>query len=62
MLKKEQKLSFILHDCFLNGGGVMSKTQVPADVMSSICTSDCQNETFIKFSWLISPWLSEKTE
>lgn len=49
MLKKEQKLSLILHDFFLNGSDVMSKTQVPTDVTSSICTSDCYNETFIKF-------------
>lgn len=62
MLKKEQKLNLILRDCFLNSSDVMSKTQVPTDVTSSICTSDCHNETFIKFLWLTSPCLSEKTD
>lgn len=45
MLKKEQKLSLILHDCFLNGSDVMSKTQVPADIMSFICTSGIMRDS-----------------
>lgn len=60
MLKKEQKLSLVLHDCFINGSVVMSKTQVPTDIMSSICTSDCHDKRCIKFSWLSPPCLSEK--